>query len=177
MGCAVLELWDIYDKDRRKTGKTMERGSVFSEAEYRMIVHVCIFNSNGEMLIQQRQPFKRGWSNMWDITVGGGAVAGESSQSAAERELFEEIGYKFDFTNIRPHLTVNFEVGFDDYYLIEANVDIDKLYLQFNEVQQVKWASKEAILKLLENDEFIPYHENLLGLLFEMRGRYSAQSR
>ena len=172
-----MEIWDIYDKDRNKTGKTMERGSVFAEATYHMVVHVCIFNSNGEMLIQQRQPFKEGWPNMWDITVGGSALTGDSSQSAAERELWEEIGYLFDFTNTRPNLTVNYEVGFDDYYLIEANVDIDKLQLQYDEVQQVKWASKEEILKMVRNEEFIPYYENLLGLLFEMRGRYSAHSR
>ena len=173
----LLEIWDIYDKDRNKTGKTMERGSVFTEAAYHLVVHICIFSSDGDMLIQQRQPFKDGWPNMWDITVGGSALSGDTSQSAAERELLEEIGFQFDFTNIRPNLTVNFEVGFDDYYLIESNVDIDKLQLQYEEVQQVKWASKEEILMMLGNDEFVPYYENLLGLLFEMRGRYSAHSR
>ncbi|MCG4775257.1 NUDIX domain-containing protein, partial [Lawsonibacter sp. DFI.5.51] len=69
-----------------KTGETMVRGSKFKENTYLLVVHVCIFNLEGKMLIQQRQPFKDVWPNMWDITVGGSAVSGDTSQLAAERE-------------------------------------------------------------------------------------------
>ena len=109
---------------------------------------------------------------MWDVTVGGSAITGDSSQKAAERELFEEIGYTIDLSNMRPHLTMNFEVGFDDYYLIEVEVDIDTLKLQFEEVQRVKWASKKEILRLMDSDEFIPYYRNFIELLFDMRKKY-----
>lgn len=112
-----MELWDVYNRDRTKTNKTMVRGSEFEKDAYHLVVHACVFNAKGEMLIQQRQPFKEGWSNMWDITVGGSAVAGESSQTAMERELMEEIGLKVDLQNVRPHITVNFSVGFDDMML------------------------------------------------------------
>jgi isopentenyldiphosphate isomerase len=169
-----MELWDIYDNERNKTGKTMIRGNSFANGAYHLVVHVCVFNSKNEMLIQQRQPFKEGWPNMWDVTVGGSAISGDSSQTAAERELFEEIGYKIDLSNIRPHLTINFEVGFDDYYLVEAEVDIDALKLQFEEVQRVKWASKNEILSMMDNDEFIPYYKNLIELLFDIRKKYGA---
>jgi len=169
-----MELLDIYDKDRIKTGKTIERGSDFSEGEYHLVVHICIFNSKGEMLIQQRQPFKAGWSSMWDITVGGSAVAGDSSQTAAQRELFEELGYKMNFRDVRPHFTVNFDKGFDDYYLVEADIDITKLQLQYEEVKQVKWTTKEMILKMIDSEEFIPYYKNLIELLFDMRKKFGA---
>ncbi|MCI8718641.1 MAG: NUDIX domain-containing protein [Lachnospiraceae bacterium] len=85
------ELWDLYDKNRIPTGKTHKRGEPMKEEDYHMVVHVCIFNSKNELLIQQRQPFKEGWPNMWDLTVGGSATSGDTSQSAAEREVFEEI--------------------------------------------------------------------------------------
>ncbi|WP_143522351.1 NUDIX domain-containing protein, partial [Pseudomonas sp. 2822-17] len=81
-----LEIWDVYDRDRNLTGKTMKRGAPFEEGAHHLVVHVCIFNKEGQMLIQQRQPFKEGWPNMWDLTVGGSAVAGDTSQEAAERE-------------------------------------------------------------------------------------------
>ena len=85
------ELWDLYYKNRIPTGKTHKRGEPMKEEDYHMVVHVCIFNSKNELLIQQRQPFKEGWPNMWDLTVGGSATSGDTSQSAAEREVFEEI--------------------------------------------------------------------------------------
>jgi len=30
--------------------------------------------------------------NLWEITCGGGAIAGDTSQRAVSRELFEELG-------------------------------------------------------------------------------------
>lgn len=172
-----MELWDIYDKDRIKTGRTMVRGSEFAPDSYHMVVHVCIFNSKGEMLIQQRQPFKEGWPNMWDITVGGSATMGDSSQDAAEREVLEEIGLKLDLQGVRPHLTINFDKGFDDIYLIEKEVDIDTLTLQESEVQRVKWATIDEIFAMLDTGVFIPYYKSLIQLLFDKRKKYGAHER
>lgn len=163
----LLETWDIYDKNRSLTGRTVERGSDMKEGDYHLVVHVCIFNSNNEMLIQQRQPWKVGAPNMWDFTVGGSALAGETSSEAACRETLEEIGYRMDFTDERPFFTVNFERGFDDYYLIEREINIYELTLQYEEVKDVKWASLEEIKELCDKGKFIDYY--FTELLFEMR--------
>jgi isopentenyldiphosphate isomerase len=168
----ILELWDVYDKNRNQTGKKVERGGEFGQDEYHLVTHVCIFNKKNEMLIQQRQPWKKGWSNMWDITVGGSAISGETSHEAAERETFEEIGYTIDLSNERPFFTINFEVGFDDYYLIELEIDITKLKLQYEEVQRVKWASKDEIKQLVKEGTFINYW--FTDLLFDMRKQRGA---
>ena len=172
-----MEIWDLYDKDRIKTGETMVRGSKFKENTYHLVVHVCIFNLEGKMLIQQRQPFKDGWPNMWDITVGGSAVSGDTSQLAAEREVYEEIGYKLSLDGIRPALTINFDKGFDDIYLIQKDIDISKLKLQYEEVQSVKWASKDEILSMIDEEIFIPYHKSLIDLLFFMRNSKNSHTR
>lgn len=109
------------------------------------------------------------------LSVGGSAAAGDSSQSAAQRETPEEIGYQTDLQGVRPYLTVNFSSGFDDYYLIEAgDLDIGWLALQYEEVRQVKWASGEEIIRMIEAGEFIPYHRSLIHLLFDMRRGYGA---
>lgn len=167
-----MELWDIYNIDRTKSGETMVRGEPFQKDHYHLVVHACLFNSNGEMLIQQRQPFKVGWSNLWDITVGGSATKGDTSQTAIERELFEEIGLKVDLQGVRPHLTMNFDVGFDDIYLFEMDIDINDLKLQYDEVQQVKWASLDEIFEKIDDGIFIPYYKSLIQLFFDMRNRY-----
>lgn len=152
-----VELWDIYDKDRVKTGKLHRRGEKLAEGEYHLVVHVCIFNSKNQMLIQQRQPFKEGWNNMWDLTVGGSAVAGDTSSQAAEREVFEELGLKIDLSNVRPNFSVTFPGGFDDYYLIRKDVELSELVLQETEVQRARWADKDEVLKMQEEGTFIPY--------------------
>jgi len=166
------ELWDVYTKDRVRTGRYHVRGRKMPEGDYHLVVHVCIFNSRNEMLIQRRQPFKHGWPNLWDLTVGGSALAGDSSSQAAERELFEELGLRMDLSGVRPHFSVTFSDGFDDYYLIRQDVDLSALTLQKEEVQAVKWAGKEEVLRMQEEGTFIPYW--FLDKLFEMQGWYDA---
>ncbi|WKN45565.1 NUDIX hydrolase [Tunicatimonas pelagia] len=136
-----MEEWDLYDQHRIRTGKVVKRGKIFNPNEFHLVIHVCIINSNNQLLIQQRQPFKEGWENMWDLTVGGSAHAGETSNQAAERELFEEIGYKADLSTIRPVFTVNFNRGFDDYYILKADINLEKLSLQVAEVKRWRWSS------------------------------------
>lgn len=114
---------------------------------------------------------------MWDITVGGSSISGDTSQSAAEREVYEEIGYKISLDGIRPSLTINFDEGFDDMYLIKQDIDISKLSLQYEEVKKVKWASKEEILYMIDGEIFIPYHKSLIDLLFVMRHSKGSHTR
>ena len=169
-----MELWDLYDINRNKIGKTIQRGELLSPGEYHLVVHVCLFNSQGEMLIQQRQPFKKGWSNLWDISCGGSATMGDTSQSAISRELQEELGITYDFNEIRPNFTINFTNGFDDYYLIDLDMDLNDLTLQYEEVQKVKWASKEEILNMIKTGEFIPFYDSLIHLIFDSRNQYGS---
>ncbi|HOD92330.1 MAG TPA: NUDIX domain-containing protein [Clostridia bacterium] len=169
-----MEIWDLYDKNRHPLGKTKIRGEKFDKDDYHIVVHVCIFNSKNEMLIQQRQPFKKGWPGLWDVTIGGSALQGEDSSACAKREIFEEIGLEMDFENKRPFLTVHFAFGFDDYYIIEEDVNLDTLKLQPEEVAAVKWADKETIIKLIDNTMFVPYHKNLIGLLYDLKDQRGA---
>lgn len=165
-----MEIFDIYTENREKTGKTIQRGAKLNNGDHRLVVHCCILNSKGEMLIQQRQPFKSSWANMWDITAGGSVVSGETSKQGVQRELFEELGIDIDFSNIKPHLTINFENGFDDYYIIHKDdIDIATLNLQYEEVQCVKWATLSEIKEMIHNGIFIPYHNALIDLLFAMK--------
>ena len=166
-----MEYWDVYDAFRNKTGKIMVRGKV-PFGDYHLVVCICVFNSEGKLLIQQRQPFKDIWPDFWDISAAGSALAGESSRQAAERELYEELGIKHDFSVVRPHMSVNFDRGFNDIYLVTLDVELADLRLQSEEVQDAKWATKEEVLQLIEEGKFIPYHKDLIRTYFSMRYGY-----
>lgn len=171
-----MENHDIYDMFRNKTDKTAVRGEVLNAGEFRMAVTVCIFNAKGEMLIQKRQSFKDDWSNMWDFSTAGSALCGETPQEAAEREAFEELGLKLNLSGIRPRFTVNFDGGFNDYFIIEKDIELSSLKLQYEEVQAVKWANKDEIISKIDKGEFITYYHGLVELLFDSREKYGAHS-
>ena len=148
---------------------TAVRGEKLPEETYRMVVHVCIFNSKDEMLIQKRADDIVRWPGYWDVSVGGGASSGDDSRSAAERETLEELGLHIDFSNRRPVITVNFHDGFDDFYTVEKDIMTDELDLQKEEVADAKWASREEIEAMIDDGSFIPYQKDLLGYLFFAR--------
>lgn len=171
-----MELFDLYDENRIKTGETMVRGTPEPSGFYRMVVHICIFGDDGKMLIQRRQDNKHGWSGMWDFTVGGSAVTGDSSRQAAVREVREEIGIDISGDGLRRVLTVQTENVFDDIYTVNKNVDMSDIILQAEEVAEVKWADIGEIFSMIDDGRFIPYHKSLVELLFFMRNNDGART-
>ena len=171
------EVFDLYTPERVKSGQTMLRGDKVPDGLYRLVVHICIFNSRGQMLVQQRQPFKHGWSNLWDLSVGGCVVSGEDSRAGAARETREELGLDMDFSQAAPSFTLYWASGFDDFYLLTVDVDLSALRLQYEEVQAVKWASKEEILAMIDDGSFIPYEKSLIEFLFFRRDHTECTTR
>lgn len=166
-----MEIIDIYDKDGRPTGRTRERRGPLGPGEYSRIVQVVAFNSKGEILIQQRAGHKF-WGNLWDLTACGCLLAGETGREAAARELKEELGLAYDFTDAIPNVTIFYGEGFTDVFLAELEADASDLTLQEEEVQAARWASPEEILQMIRNREFVHYHEAWIHYLCEIRTGY-----
>ena len=167
-----MELVDLYNEDRVPLGITAERHGPKATGQYRTVVHVCVFDSRGRLLIQQRTMEKRIWPGRWDVSVGGGVDAGETSRQGAEREFREELGYPLDLSGLRPAVTVNFPEGFDDFYILTQDLDEAELTLQKEEVSAVRWVTLEELLTMLDSGEFIPYPRSFLMFLFETRDSF-----
>lgn len=69
-----MELFDLYDDERRLTGETIERGAPLPESRYHLVIHICILGSDGKMLIQQRNRSKR-------VSLVNGTYRSEGAQS------------------------------------------------------------------------------------------------
>lgn len=173
-----MEIFDLYDKNRLHLNKTMVRGEKTPNNCYRMVVHCAILNTIGDkMLIQKRLPTKKPYPDLWDVSCGGSAIKGETSSQAIQRELSEEIGLDVDFENIRPIFTFNFSEGFNDFYVLQKDVDINTLKLQETEVESVKWADKEEILKMIDEGKFIPYKKSFIEFIFDVKTQMSIQNK
>ena len=165
-----MERFDLYDENRKPLGRTKARTEKLEKGEHRIVVHILVFNKEGKMLVQKRVQQKRVWPGYWDISCGGCVVAGESSRQGAHRELFEELGIDYDFSNKEPLFTIYFGTGFDDYYIVDG-VDIDpaKIKLQAEEVETIDFMSESEILEKIDKDEFVKYHKGLISFMFTGR--------
>ena len=55
-------------------------------------VHILIFNSKGEVFLQKRSEWKDRHPLLWDSSAAGHVETGEDYDTAASRELEEELG-------------------------------------------------------------------------------------
>lgn len=56
------------------------------------VVHVLVFNSKGELLLQKRSMNKDVAAGKWDTSVGGHVSSDETPDEAVKREMKEELG-------------------------------------------------------------------------------------
>lgn len=114
-----------------------------------------IMNQRGQFLLQQRVASARKFSNMWGQT-GGGAQSGEDSWQCCIRESVEELGIKPDLNNSVFIGTFKRPKDFVDVWLVHSDANLNDLKLQQDEVQSVKWVSRNEIKDMLNQGIFIP---------------------
>lgn len=166
----MKEYVDLYDNFRNRTGEIIERKKKVPSGLFRLIVHVCIFDSRARLLIQKRTKNKKTWPNLWDLTISGAVSSGETSQDAAKRELFEELGIERDFSKEYPNISIKTTSRIDDVYILnKKNIKIDTIKLQKDEVQDVAYKSLNGVIRLINENKFVPYQIDYIKLLFYLK--------
>ena len=169
-----MELWDLYDENRERTGRVHIRGEEIPQGCYHLVVHVWIRNSKGEYLISQRSADRPSFPLMWEC-VGGSALVGEDSLAAALRETKEEVGVtlsadqgKIVHSVLRGVINgVNFG-DIMDVWLFDYDGEVDLKHATTAEVAQVRWASREDIKALFAEKKFV---HTLAYFFTEVEGR------
>lgn len=158
-----MELWDIYDGNKQKTGRTMKRNDwCLKEGEYHLTVLGVIARPDGKFLITKRVMTKS-WAPGWWEVSGGAAQAGESSKEAVMREVYEETGldvshaeggYLFSYQRENPDEGDNY---FVDIYRFVLDFDEADLHLQEAETSDFKLATSEEIKEIAKQGIFLHY--------------------
>lgn len=92
------EWLDVVDDHDRVIGRAL-REQIHAQNLRHRAVHILWFNSRGELYVQQRAPTKDTFPNCYDSSAAGHVAPGEDYDTAAQRELAEELG----LTGLRPH--------------------------------------------------------------------------
>lgn len=142
----MAEIWDVYDENGNRTGKTMERGIPVA-GTYMLCVHVYLYTPDGRFLVQKRASTKESHPGEWDVT-GGAVLHNEASIDGAKRETFEEVG--IDISDAKIHFVERHKKkkSFADIYFVEKDFDITDCVLQREEVAEVRFVSGDELLKL-----------------------------
>lgn len=144
-GEIMIELCDLYNENREKTGVLHQRGEPMKNGYYYLVVSVWIMNNKGQYLMSQRHPDKN-YPEYWECT-GGFVLAGETSLQGAIREVKEELGLSLEAVNGRVIYSSRREESQDFYdaWMFHADVSISDLTLQKSEVIDARWMKRKDI--------------------------------
>ena len=158
-----MEYWDIYDKNKQLTGRTMKRNDwTMKEGDYHLTVLGVIRRPDGRFLITRRIMTKEWAPGCWEVS-GGAVMAGESSAEAVRREVMEETGldvagaeggFCFDYHREDPGGGDHY---FVDIYRFEMDFDEADLKLREEETDGYRLASAEEIAQLGAEGIFLHY--------------------
>lgn len=122
-------------------------------------ISILIYNSKGEMLIQQRAASKYHWPMIWSNAVCSHPRENESFEAAAERRLEEELNIKTTLTEIYRFI---YKAKDEQTGLIEHEYDVvfEGIYdaeIPFNreEVNDTRWISLSELKQEIENQPTI----------------------
>ena len=163
MAADKVEYWDIYDKDKNVTGRTMKRNDwCLKDDEYHLTVLGVIARPDGKYLITKRVMTKS-WAPGWWEVSGGAAMAGEDSLTAVKREVLEETGldvsnakggYEFTYHRENPGKGDNY---FVDVYRFEMDFSEEDVHIQEAEAGGYMIATVAEIEAFAKEGIFLHY--------------------
>jgi len=130
---------DVYDEQRRLTGRTHRRGTSWGPGEYGLVVCVWVYDGRGHLLLTRRAPGKIFAGTKEN--PGGAEQAGESSRQAIRRELREETGIDAPEDAFELLETGKDRNTFYDFYTLRHPIPLREVRLQEGETDDVMWAS------------------------------------
>lgn len=129
------------------------------------VVHLHVFNSQGEIYLQKRPEWKDIQPGKWDTAVGGHIDLGESVEIALKREAQEELG----ITDFTPELltTYVFESSREKELVFAYKTVYDGAITPSEELDGGHFWPLEEVRSNIGKEVFTPNFESEFVRLFE----------
>ena len=169
-----MELIEIVDKNGNLTGQIMDKEEAHDKNLLHNEVAVFIINDKKQILLQKRSANKRFNPNKWGLCAGH-VDAGESLESAALRELKEEVGIDIDMDELKQFTKREFTIGHTNshityFYFIKSNLNEDDFIIQKEELSEVKWFDIDEVVKIIKSkDNSTVFKDDRLHLFEQLK--------
>lgn len=157
----------IVDKNDNVIGGE-ERTVVYEKGLIHRLIRVLLFNEKNELVLQWRSANEDTFPNTWDQSAGGHVDEGEDYETAAYRELEEELGVKSAELTLLGKFYTEGQIGAKNIKrfnaVFKARYD-GEFTLQKEEVEKVKWFNLEELYKEIEEkpENFTPGLRSILN--------------
>ncbi len=142
-----MEYNDIYDENRKRTGRVHLRGTRWRPGEYGLVVCVWVYDGQGKVLLTRRAP-EKSFPGTWENS-GGAAKAGETSRQAIARELREETGICVPEEEFELIDSGREGSAYYDYYCVRRDTPLSQIVLLPGETDGAQWATFEQVHEMI----------------------------
>lgn len=141
---------------------TMEKMEAHEKALLHRAFSIFLFNSSGEMLLQQRALTKYHCGGLWTNACCSHPAPGENTTAAARRRLQEELGLNLPVIKIFDFMyRAEFENGLTEHEFDHVFTGLYEGEVAFNpeEVMAVKYMPMDSLKKELEQapEQYTPW--------------------
>lgn len=174
------ELIDILTEEGKPTGLNVPKSEIHTKGHYHNTVHIWFYTRNQEILLAQRAAAKLICPLLWDVSVAGHVDSGETIESAAIREIEEEIGFKLQakdlqkigvFECFQTYVNGIIDNEFHHTFLAEMKVDIHQLFPEPDEVENLKLVNFKEFESILDSigvqNHLVPSNKSYYLQVFE----------
>ena len=132
-----------------------DRSEFIKKRHLHRSVIIFLFNPKNEIFIHKRPADKAIYPNMYDLSIGGAVLSGETYHKAAVRETREEVGV------INPKLKFLFKERYksrlDNTFVAVYKINYGgKLALQKDEIKEGKFFPITKLKELVKKKRFCP---------------------
>lgn len=121
---------------------------------------ILVFDDNGKLALQLRAKSDKSYPLHWDFSAAGGINKGEDPQTAAIRELKEELGVEGVLKYVGEELYQD-QFGKDQLYIFKTKYE-GKFNLNPKEVEKVQFFGLEEIGDMIKSE--IKFHPEFIFL-------------
>ena len=146
-----MEYLQVFDENKNILNEKISREDKFTlkDGKHFMVVIIFIENSEGKFLLQQTSSNR----NSCIATTGGHVTYGDDGFKTVIKEVKEELGLNLLSSEFNYVDTYDYKNGFLEIYYVKKDIDINKLKLQEEEVEEVNWYSIDEIKNLIKEDK------------------------
>ncbi len=174
-----MNLINICDKENNLTSEEETVTEAHKKGLWHRSVHVWVYNSEKEILLQKRSRNSFLYPSMWDAAAAGHVDSGEEPISSAVREVREEIGMDIDKDDLQYYAmktSSNVYNGFINnefnyIYLLRYEGGLEKLKIQKEEVEEIGLFPLHLIEKDLNTENYVPHGDYWLKIIEEIKRR------
>ena len=163
LGDLKKEYFDVVDKNDKVVGKA-SRDECHKKGLLHRASHILILNSEGKILFQKRSMGKDLYPGWWIDSAAGHLDSGEDYESAAHRELKEELGIDTDLVYLFSKRKKWKGDGKIDNEAIKVfgGKHNGTFNIEKSEVEFVKFLSLQEALHLIKTDRVTPLTVEIL---------------